>query len=278
MEILLIIIVLVLFFYYKKKKKKKKYNRSTVTFETTFSKSTTKLDKDSFEGWFYDEVKDYISINKYYKIKYKDANNNLTNRKIYIKKYGNSSFGGFILAHCELRNENRTFRIDRILECIDDETGEFIENISLYFQNIYLNSEEYKNKIENEKYKQEKEISQKYHDEFLAKYNTLLKIIIYLVRCDGSFNAKEKAIIKELFENLEEDNKLLTDKFLNKVLSNISLPTERIFKISVNKFIKENLYPNIDLVELSNNIIATQKTIHPSEEEALKFIIEKYKK
>ena len=268
--IILILIVSVVVYFYKKKRKKKKIYQAVSRFHNKENK-----EKDSFEGWFYEEVKDYISLNKIYKIKYKDAFENITNRKINIKKYGKAKFGGFILAHCFLRDEARTFRTDRILEFIDAETGEFVNDVSSYLENIYINSEEYKNKLQYEKEKEEKEISKKYFDDFMNKYNVLLKILVYLIRCDGTYTAMEKGIIKELFESLEGENELLTDKFLNKILSKHIMPTERIFKISVNKFIKENKHLNINLIEIAENIISTQKTIHPNEAEALRYLSEK---
>lgn len=254
-------------------KPSKKENTTTVSLKVENIEDDT---GDNFEGWFYDEVEDYVPINKTFKIKYKDGNGNITNREIYIKKFGKASFGGFILAHCFLRDANRTFRTDRILECIDGETGEYIKDTSNYLQEIYFNSEAYKEFQEQQKRREEKEIASNYLSEFLNKYDNLLKILVYIVRCDGSYNSREKAIIKELFENLEDDNELLTDKMLHKVLLDYTLPSIQAFKINLDKFIKENKYPQIDLVDIAANIISTQSTVHPNEQEVLDYFTKKF--
>ena len=258
--------------FYKKRKASKTENSNINIKVGKFSEK----EKDSFEGWFYEEVNEYIPINKTFKIKYKDAKESITNREIYINKFGKASFGDFILAFCFLRDENRTFRTDRILECIDGETGEYIKDVSKYLEEIYFNSDAYKEFQELQKRREEKEISKKYLDDFLSKYDNLLKILVYIVRCDGTYNAKEKAIIKELFENLEENNELLTDKILHKILLDYTIPTIQSFKSNVDKFIKENKYQQINLVDIAANIISTQSVIHPSEQEILDYFSKKF--
>jgi uncharacterized membrane protein YwzB len=266
--IILILIISVIVYFYKKKRKKKKVYQIVSRVQNK--------ENDNFEGWFYDEVQNYVPINKTFKIKYKDGNGNTTKREIYINKYGKASFGGFILAHCFLRDENRTFRADRVLECIDCETGEYIKDVSKYLQEIYFNSQEYKDFVEQQKKKEEKEIANNYIDEFLNKYDNLLKILVYVVRCDGTYNSREKAIIKELFEKLEDGQELLTDKMLHKVLLDYTLPSIELFKINVDKFIKENKYPQLNLINIVHNIISTQKSIHSNEQEILEYFEKKF--
>ena len=59
-----------------------------------------------------------------FELKYKSAEGEVTLRKIYVR-----DFDGRVLdAYCFLRNEDRTFYIPRIVECIDLETGEVLSN------------------------------------------------------------------------------------------------------------------------------------------------------
>lgn len=59
-----------------------------------------------------------------FEIKYKSAEDEVTVRKIYAR-----NFDGKVLdAYCFLRNENRTFYIPRIIECVDLETGEVLSS------------------------------------------------------------------------------------------------------------------------------------------------------
>ncbi|PHO10306.1 hypothetical protein CPG37_04470 [Malaciobacter canalis] len=275
MEWLIIILLLVIIWLLVKKKNKNTNTNKDHNIVMRFETNNDYENDDTFEGWFYDEVQDYVNLNKNLKITYKDAKGKETKREIFMYRFGEASFGGFILAHCSLRDENRTFRTDRIIECIDFDTGEYIENVEEYLMNKYYNSEEYKAKIEYEKRQQEKEIQEEYYEEFIDKYKALLKVILYIVKCDGTFNAKEKAILKEIFENLEKNNDLLTDKLLEKVYKNIPMPTINSFKQNVGKLIQNDEF-KINFYTLTKNIIETQKSIHPSEQEILDYMKIKY--
>jgi len=227
--------------------------------------------KDSFEGWFYEDVYDYIDCKKTFKLKYKDAKGNVTNRTIDMYKLGEISKGFFILAHCRLRNENRTFRTDRMLECIDMETGECISDIKQYFSDLYCNSDEYQEIKEWREQQEEKAMQEEYYAEFMQKYAVLLKVLMYIVRCDGTFNQREKAIVREIFENLENNNERMTDKMLNRVYKNVDMPSYKSFQHIASKLLNDKNV-DIDLLQITQNIIATQKNIHPNEEQVLKYL------
>lgn len=254
----------------------------------------TQEDKDSFEGWFYDAVPDYISYKKRLKIVYIDGNGKRTERNIEVYNFSQEPYGGFFLARCELRNGNRTFRADRIQSCIDLDTGEYVTNVAKHLLQCYHQSDEYKKAIEKEEKRAKKreedekkatEVREKklqqyeengYFSSLLNKYDTLMKVIMYMVRCDGTFNQKEKAIVKEILQNLENNNEKLTDKCLERLYEKYPLPTIQTFRTNALKIIKEKTF-KIDLLEVAENIVSTQKTVHKNEEELLEYLREKTK-
>ena len=63
-----------------------------------------------------------------YEIKYKDAEGNISDRKIFVRRFD----GRVLEAHCFLRSEERTFYVPRIVECVDLETGEIINADEFY--------------------------------------------------------------------------------------------------------------------------------------------------
>lgn len=62
-------------------------------------------------------------------ITYEDGEGNVTKRDIHIFSYDPKS--RYIQARDSIANANRTFRIDRIQEAIDLESGELVENYDL---------------------------------------------------------------------------------------------------------------------------------------------------
>lgn len=254
----------------------------------------TQDDKDSFEGWFYESVPDYISYKKRLKIVYIDGNGKRTERNIWVYNFSQQPYGGFFLARCELRNGNRTFRADRIQSCIDLDTGEYVTNVGKHLLECYHKSDEYKEAIEKEEKRakkreedekkaietREKKLQQydenSYLSSLLNKYDALMKVIMYIVRCDGTFNQKEKAIVKEILQNLENNNEKLTDKCLERIYEKYPLPTIQTFRTNALKIIKEKQF-GVDLLEIAENIVSTQKTVHKNEEELLEYLREKTK-
>lgn len=233
--------------------------------------------RDHFEGWFYNEVDEYIPVKRRLNITYKDGSNNITKRDISVYKFGYADFGGFILAFCEMRNGNRTFRVDRILECVDLETGKVIplNGIEKYIMDIWYSSDEYKEIREQKQKQEEKYADERYFISFIEKYKIELKVIIYMVKCDGTFNKREKAIVKEIFESLENSHPRLTDKMLEKIYKNTEMVSFRSFQVNANKLLNNENF-KYDLLDISDNIISTQKSIHRNEQDILDYLYKKY--
>jgi hypothetical protein len=257
-------------------KKNKQYTVDSFIYDKKEDKLHNSNDKDNFEGWFYDEAYDDFPIRKRFRIKYKDGAGRVTTRDINTTRYGDTYSGGFILAYCEMRNANRTFREDRILECFDLDTGESIKDLGNYLKKIYHDSDEYKKLLEKIKIQQQKDDIQEYQNYLLREYSTFMKVLVYILKCDGTYNAREKAIVKELFDWLEDSDEMLTDKLLHDLIKNYAIPSENTFKVNVTKLLNDNKF-NIDLLELTKNIISTQKTIHNNEKKALEYIEKKIK-
>ena len=65
---------------------------------------------------------------------YKDAEGNLSKRKIAVVSFD----GRMIESYCFLRNERRTFYVQRIIECVDLSTGEVIkDDLAVYFARTF---------------------------------------------------------------------------------------------------------------------------------------------
>ena len=65
-----------------------------------------------------------IAVKASLQIRYSDYNGGKTDRRIDATRY--IPEGGYIEAWCHLRNEQRTFRVDRIQEAVDIDTGEIV--------------------------------------------------------------------------------------------------------------------------------------------------------
>lgn len=104
---------------YSKKLDKPKYNAS---------KCSNKLNNDDDERpdepiWTLDG-QNQTELKPNFEIKYKSAEGEVTVRKVFAKDFD----GKMLDAYCFLRDDDRTFYVPRIIECVDLATGEVLSN------------------------------------------------------------------------------------------------------------------------------------------------------
>jgi hypothetical protein len=212
---------------------------------------------DSYEGSFYD-AEDPIKVSCTLQINYISGEGKQTTRTIRVKEFSKTLHGGLILAHCHLRNENRTFRTDRIRSCIDTETNKSIPNIAEYLLEKYESSYQAK------------------ADKMLETYYDHLSILIYAAKLDGQLRKEERLVIREACRSIVQEPEL-SDDVLDEIIAKIDPPSLRNFQLAVGRIVKCQVSSPVDLIATVTKIIDTQKTRAPSEEECIHYLVKKLK-
>nr|WP_303649898.1 WYL domain-containing protein [Desulfobotulus pelophilus] len=234
-------------------------------------KEVTPQDADPFSGYtqseptrsyqppkitrYWDDVHHDIPVDSLLNIVYVNGKDEKTSRDVEIRYYDG---GCYLQGHCHLRSAYRTFRIDRIQECFDVETFETVTDIPGHLRSKYEKSP--------------KRILEKFYDD---EKNTL-KILYYVSKADGQTRREERIILASAIDELLWPTALppdLIDKFINK----IELVSVHGFKLAVGKLKNENPDRLSMVFDYAGRIVATQKSIHPNEKEALEYIDKKIK-
>ena len=210
---------------------------------------------DAWEGSFF-EASDPKELSLYLSIEYTDAEGKQTVRKVQMREFDASLHGGILMGHCELRNETRTFRFDRIKRCVDLTTGEVIEDIKGFFIHAYEQTSAYS------------------VDVFLEEYGDFLKAAFFVAKADGQCRKEEKLLILKYMQELVNDPRISIEQ-LEQVLRGYKVPSLQAFKLAVGRFVKAKPSQADALKECAQNIVNTQKAIHPSEQAALEYITKK---
>ena len=71
-----------------------------------------------------------------FRIKYDDMLGNITERDVDVQEIIRENDIVYLAGHCHLRDAHRTFRVDRISECISRDTGEIVEDIPAFLGHI----------------------------------------------------------------------------------------------------------------------------------------------
>lgn len=209
-------------------------------------------DKDSWEGSFW-EVQKPFPANATLRIDYEDGAGKRTERVVEVRQFGTDANGNILIGHCRMRNATRTFRTDRIRRCIDEETGEIVDDVFAYLREKYDSSPE------------------RTRDAIFEEEYDTLRVLLYIGKADGQLRAPEKAIIRETCRALAKDSRI-TDAMIDEMFSNLDAPTIHAFKMAVGRLAKKEASAHALLMKAADDMVATQKTVHPAEKEALEYM------
>lgn len=207
---------------------------------------------DNWEGAFWD-VPSPRNISANLRIAYTDGAGARTVRDIRLMRYGPWEGGAMLWAYCHLRHANRTFRTDRIISCIDIDTGEVIDNL-------------------------EKWLDVKYQDSPDRAIETIidtawdaLRVLYYVSKSDGRITQKERAIVRDAVRSLS-DHPSIDDQRIDDLFDLIDNPTITAFKQAFGRIINQNRDLAEKVVSWSESMVATEKTISADEQEAIDYL------
>lgn len=227
-----------------------------INVNNNYSENDFIYDSDSWEGTLYDSDYNH-AVSSTFRIKYTDSNGNQTDRDVLVKNIGSIKGKKAIFGYCKMRESNRTFIISKISECIDLDTGEFIDDIYDYLFDKYNDSPE------------------KSIDEFDKNEKDILNLLAYIGRADGQFKKEEKRIIHDAIKELTNDNRI-TYEAIDVLLKEYGHFTLQSFKLAVGRISKKDDSTKSIINNAARKIVDTQKTISPREQEALDYISKRF--
>lgn len=210
-------------------------------------------DHDNWEGAFWD-VPSPRNISANLRIEYQDGAGSRTTRDIRLMKYGPWEGGAILWAYCNLRQANRTFRTDRIVSCTDLDTGEIIENLESWLDGKYQASPD------------------RSLEKIIETAWDALRVLYYVSKADGRLTQKERAVVRDAVRSLS-DHPAIDDKRIDDMFDAIDNPaTITSFKQAFGRLVNENRALAEKVSEWAETMVATEKTIAATEQEALDYV------
>lgn len=192
------------------------------------------------------DIKSFV-IGKY-EIDYMDREKEVTNR--FVTVY--SCDGYYMYAFCSLRMAPRTFKLDNVIRAVDMETGEIVINMQNHI------TEKVKNDPRNT---------------VKTALTTLLpfvRILLYVARADGRMMTPERRLIVDFIVN--KSDMTLSTEAVDVVIKRIETPSKEEFLKIVELLAKTDPAKLNEILEYAKLIVATQKVVHPWEEEAIAYM------
>lgn len=209
-------------------------------------------DRDAWEGGFWD-ASDPRDVSARLAIKYTDGNGSPSERTVRVRSFDPALYGGTMIGHCELRNDTRAFRFDRIREAVDTDTGEVVSDVGDYLQQRYDASPE------------------RSRDTLREDYRQLLRVLFYVAKADGQYRREEKEVVRRYLRSIVNDPRV-SDELIDGLFQDLEVPTLPAFKRALGKVLSEQLVEPASLKNVCHEIVATQQKVSPGEKEALEYL------
>lgn len=205
--------------------------------------------EDAWEGFFYD-VAQQRSTAKKVRIIYRDGDGAVSERVVHLRAFEPSGAGGLVVGWCQLRNASRTFRFDRMVRVVDEETGEIIPDLQACLNAEWEASPE------------------PVRDALYREHQGVLKMLLYAAKLDGAMRAAEVQVIARHCADLTGDERI-TPAMVKELLAALDVPTITSFTRIYNQLRRERPADAARAAQACRDIVATQKTIHPAEQALL---------
>lgn len=255
-DLILLIIAAVIFFniwawYNRSKNRKSGRPTSAITLLRRGEDEDTDT-RDYSEYLAGQELSDVVSIETQLLLHYKDAAGKLTKRLVDVREVDIGWTLGYLSGVCHLRKAFRTFRLDRVEQCINPETGEII-NIQEHLRKIYSDSPTFS------------------MDKVLKDAYDVMRALLYIGKADGRLTRKEKEIMLQFCQSFADDNRIsLAD--LDKVFDYYAIPSKSNFKVICGRISKLPLEAREKAVEMAAKLIFTEKRADAGEIEAINYL------
>lgn len=212
---------------------------------------------DAWEGRFW-ESREPRRAWAHIRIQYRDGAGRESERDITVRCIDASGRAGLLLAHCHLRGETRSFRLDRVKSACDRD-GVVIEDLYEYLMDRASDIAGYLG----------------INEKLLAPLTKLsdehidaLRVLLYVGRADGSLRKREKEIIEEWISGLGAAFPKMDD-LVGALMNEIGRPADRAFEAAVVRLSTASQELRWRVLALAQAIVSTQKTIAAAEGAAL---------
>lgn len=212
--------------------------------------------EDSWEGSFWD-ASSPKPVKARLRLVYVDAAGDRSSRTVDVRQFGELPDTTLLIGRCLLRNATRTFRADRIQQCVVEDTGEIITDVTSYLRDLYNSSPEH--------------TMQTLHETELD----ILKVLLFVGKADGQLRAAERLVIKDTCIALTGDSRI-DDETVKELLNSMDVPTLPAFQQAIGRLSKRSDDQRRVVMAAAQAIVDTQKTVHPAEQIAIDYMQQKF--
>lgn len=209
--------------------------------------------QDTWEGSYWEAAQPRACAARL-RLVYRSGDGSISRREVTVRGVDATSDEGLMLGHCHLRDATRTFRMDRVEEAVDLDSGEIVTNLRSHL----LGREP---------------MGDRSMRLLLDQHFDVMRVLLFVGKADGQLRQAEKTVIAELAQQLTGDANIAADD-ISAVLNSAGVPTLQAFKLAVGRITDTTLRQQV--LEATRRVIGTQKSVAPAEQEALTYMEKRF--
>lgn len=214
--------------------------------------------RDHWEGGHW-EVVETFEVAANLRLKYEDGAGQRTERSVRVRSVGDYMGSPTLVGQCLLRDQPRTFRLDRILECFNEDTGEVVADVYEHLQGIYESSPR-------------ASLDSIWDEEFEA-----LRVLYYIGKADGRLMPREREVMADYCRTMSGDERITAD-LIRDYVDGFGTPSLNTYKIAVGRVAKRPEAERQALRDAAHTMLSHRKRMSAVERDALDYIDVRYTK
>lgn len=194
------------------------------------------------------------------RLSYEDSSGQVTERLFETKLFTEPDSTFSILGHCHTRNAERTLRIDRITHCVDERTGERVEDVYEYLFDLYRETPVYS------------------LDNVLADHADTLRALAYVLNAGDRWQSHGQAVIGIACRKLSGDTRV-SDAMLSPHIASISGDSLQAYRMVIGRLNKSlSTEAKTAVLRLASKVANLDGRISAAETEALDYMAQRFSK
>lgn len=189
---------------------------------------------------------------------YTDGTGVRSHRVVHLKRLLRTHHGYYFTAHCELRNEARTFALSQVAEVVDYRSGEHHESPESFFKALLGRAEWQENIFEGEPTDT---------DRVITGCADGLCVLLYFADADGKMHKNERHVIKQ-YMNWRIQQAGLPTKYNKEMLERFiegTVPDSDDFSAAVVRLVEDDRIHAAKVAEFARRLVIADRVLDDEE-------------
>ncbi len=201
----------------------------------------------------YRSFSEYVPCDVFLDIEYVDYEDRFTKRAVDVQYCKFEGKDPLFMGECHLRDDRRSFRVSRVQQAIDRETGEVIGDLGKYLRMKY----------ESSPHAILDRVFDVYHDSIHALY--------YIGKADGQLRKGERTVLYDFILDLAEQRDI-DEVLLKKWVDRLDIPSQEDFQRIVGRISRQDQLLIKKTLHAAQAMSDTNKNSKPAELEAIAYL------